>query len=46
MLISLIFAVANAYFAFNAFRAKQWVWFSISALLFAVCSYQVVTAIL
>lgn len=46
MLISLIFAAANAYFAFNAFRSKQWVWFSISTFLFAVCSYQVVAAIL
>lgn len=46
MIISLIFAVANAYFAFNAFRAKRWGWCAFSAVLGGLCAYDVVRQIL
>lgn len=46
MIISLIFAVANAYFAYEAYKAKRWGWFAFSAILAAFCSYQVITATL
>jgi hypothetical protein len=46
MIISLIFAIANFYFAYNAFRNKRWGWCAFSVLLGGFCAYQVATAIL
>jgi len=46
MIISLIFAVANAYFAFNAFKDKRWGWCAFSSALCGLCTYQVVSSLL
>lgn len=46
MIISLIFAIANFYFAYDAFKNKRWGWCAFSALLAAFCTYQVAAAIL
>jgi hypothetical protein len=46
MIISLIFAIANFYFAYKALREKRWGWCAFSVLLGGFCAYQVVATIL
>ncbi len=46
MIIALIFAVANFYFAYDAFRNKRWGWMTFSLVLGGYCAYQVSLAIL
>lgn len=39
MIISLIFVVANAYFAFQSFKAKRWGWFAFSTAAALFCAW-------
>lgn len=40
MIFALIFAIANGYFAYQAYQRKDWLWFTISGALAAFCAWQ------